>query len=1265
LRPGIHSGAIIWACIATLALASAVVVATPTEQNTKYKVIGPELIEQGDEFTAQVVEETDQGDVPLREGDQVSFQGQVLDVQHNGKVRVPGVFKELGNVFVLAEVLRATQGRGGKPERAPMAAQHVEVVPPISSGELVPTKIAHTPEIVTPERPLRVEGQGLKSLERASLVGEDGRQIEFSDSVGSSLQRIYFLDRATTIPKGTYRFVAWDASGNRFEAPTLSHNPRMQIQGQKISRRGQHGEVTITSDTDSTVILSGGQPQITLEESMVQVLANQPKQVKFTANEVGPYTVKARALNPEEIPSSPQAPRVDTRPEPIQARYDPVRNQTVVNAPVRVLDSQGSPLAKVPVDMALSHPKGIEYVRLNTDANGHANFLHTFGGQIAATALSVHVYRVLEHEWKQPPQATPSALQTPAITNLKPGDGISFQVVVNNSTDGVQTAKVQDLVPAGASHLDPRSVRVVGSSTAPNNQSGETTGIYITNITVPPHAAVTISYTFYVGEGVQAGVSLSNAAWVNDRPTNPAQTPAVSNVGTTPDALQSTKKYTGSHPGTVVRPTQTPGIPTISKPPETPTPPTYGPPTPTINVPPKVPCDCQCHMTLQFSAGQPIDVRFASPATDQTLDVPLGGKVPLVVNAVDTDLLTVTCQKLGCGPNPCPPCSSQVVVPLPGTLRYRWELVSGAGELVSTPPYPHRHSAIAIGPASIYKAPDEMPQDTTVSIRLTVEDSPEYLADINDQPFVRLLKFRLVEPGQQFNVPTSPASVGPGQVTGEPTSDCSCQPDLKWDADKPITPESDAQTTFAVGVNDYIVLQAGAKDVDQLTLRCADPKCSSPETVVHLNDALFYRWQPDKGNIIGTSEKVVYRAPGTAGKAKVERWVRDSGVHPGPAHEGEKRLDPLTIDVFKISIIDAGDYIVPTPSNEATTSASLERGRRHRARSLQSFDAALGSRELKLGRSPAPSPVLRLEWNLLGSPRSRLASWNPALSSSRQPSVEPSHQLALQADPQLPLAPPRFQQPPYRGSVLLAMLSQPRGPADQVPTVPGSGANVIRYKLDPSPADDVRLEVYDKDSKLVRTIRGLPKANGTDGSVEFKWNGLDDAGQPLKQEGSPFRLRVVATKRGAETPDERTAQVKSWKFSYRISDRPEGAGGFSGIDVNTVSTDLIETFVQPDGGDDVHVPVYELKKTAKDEDVDVTLKRSYADGDFFFIYTSPTKPNQIKYTIRVHSNPGGALDKAGNEWDMDPKAPGIQRTTTWILYIDENGKVILESEKIK
>lgn len=1116
----------------------------PSAQNQPtYTLVAPQLVVQGETFTGQVLETSADGDKPLSAGERVSIQGQVVEVEGNGKVRVPAVATQLGDFLLSATILRE-----GGASASSQVTQHIEVVSPAPNPESVPVRIAQIPEVLWDNTPIRLEGQRLQDLNRAVLARGDGTQIELNDSVGSSLQRIYLPPPGTTISPGDYRLTALDAKGNQYEAPGQCHRPTLQLQGPTLRTRGQHGEITITADVNGQAVLMGGEPIITLHQHTVELRANQPAKIGFVAKEVGNYHVSVSVQAPQQPISPAPAERVQARTEPVQARYDPARNVTTVSAAMHVVDTQGKPVAHRPVDVALCHPGGVEYGKLDTDSQGRANFSKSLAGQISVSALSVFVYAVLGQELSGPPAGKD---ERPSANTIKPGYGISFAVALKNTTNQPQTATVQDPVPPGASHLDPASVHVTGSTTAPQDQSDEATGVYVTGITVPPLGTATVEYTFHVAEGVKNNVSLSNTAWVNGVPTNPALTPPVSNATTTSQVLESTKTYTGSHVGTTTRPPQVPEhYPTGSRPTPTPIPVATPTPTPRIPVEPpptdrtKKPCDCQCHTILKFDTGEPIKVQLVSPASPGTLEVPLGSKVPLAANALDTDLLTVTCKLEGCGPVPCPPCAAVQTILLPGTVTYRWELISGAGKLVSSPQYPHPHSALAEGPAAIYKAPEGMPDDTKVTIRLTVDDSPEYLADIDDPPVVKTIQFKLVEPqpGKAFNVPAQPGSPRPPAPPPTATSPCPCQPTFTWEAFKPIEEDKDDTTTFAVGVNDYVVLQGHAKDVDRLTLQCAGSLCSSPPMTFTLNDALKYTWSAGKGKIIGTSEKVVYQAPANPGKDTVTRTVEDSGIHPGPAHEGKKRPPvDLTIEIIEVKIVLAGDYIVP-----------------------------------------------------------------------------------------------------------------------------GSGDNLIRYQLNPASVDAVRLEVYDQDSKLVRTINDLPTANGPSGWAEFKWNGLDEAGRHLKRQGSPYRLRVVATKRRAETQDEAEAEVKSWKFTYRISDRPAGPGAeASGIDLKTVIPSLVETTVQAHGSNAVRAPVYSLSQV--NQGVDVTLMNSTTAGDFLYVYTSPTNTDRILYTIRIHSYEGGALDKAGNEWDMDPAAPGIQRTTIWELYIDEDGKIkgLQPGDKIK
>ncbi len=373
-------------------------------------MIAPDLAAQNEgEITVMVVEETDKGEVPLSEGNEVVFQGEVVPVRPGGKIKPAGFLKETGNQFLVLQVTRIVAGRRAT---SAVLSQHIEVLPVGQAGQMVPTAVAHVSEICTPGQPLRVTGQGLDKLQKAMLVGPQGTAHELGESVGSSLQRVYAGPR--NLPKGTYHFVAQDAAGKSYEAPNQTTNPTLQITGTQIRHRGQRGHFTVSSSIEADVLLSGGAPQVQLDSNLVHVTPQTPGQVGFTAVEVGNYTLESRILNREDVPPDPQAPRVDAKPEPVQARYDPSRNQTNVNCPVNVVDQNGRPVGNTPVDVAVAHPNGVVYQRVNTDNRGHANFLHTFAGQLAASALAVHAYRVVGRAWNKQPPPPPGKPQPPS-----------------------------------------------------------------------------------------------------------------------------------------------------------------------------------------------------------------------------------------------------------------------------------------------------------------------------------------------------------------------------------------------------------------------------------------------------------------------------------------------------------------------------------------------------------------------------------------------------------------------------------------------------------------------------------------------------------------------------------------------------------------------------------------------------------------------------------------------------------------------------------
>ncbi len=149
------------------------------------------------------------------------------------------------------------------------------------------------------------------------------------------------------------------------------------------------------------------------------------------------------------------------------------------------------------------------------------------------------------------------------------------------------------------------------------------------------------------------------------------------------------------------------------------------------------------------------------------LFAPVGGYLPLVTKGVNVDWINARGILRSCdsgsgskevsGYSHSGRVAGSVSIPIPENLSFKWEIISGPGYLLSTPPLSHTHSSVAEGPAAIYVAPPFVEEDPNqhpadrvkgreVLIKLTVDD-PEGQLEGLDSP-VEERYFRIILVGQ-------------------------------------------------------------------------------------------------------------------------------------------------------------------------------------------------------------------------------------------------------------------------------------------------------------------------------------------------------------------------------------------------------------------------------------------------------------------------------------------------------------------------------------
>jgi hypothetical protein len=237
--------------------------------------------------------------------------------------------------------------------------------------------------------------------------------------------------------------------------------------------------------------------------------------------------------------------------------------------------------------------------------------------------------------------------------------------------------------------------------------------------------------------------------------------------------------------------------------------------------------------------------------------------------------------------------------------------------------------------------------------------------------------------------------------------------------------------------------------------------------------------------------------------------------------------------------------------------------------------------------------------------------------------------------------------------------------------VPGSQLNAVQYSWSTGQApDSVLMEVLDNSNTVVYSNSSLPTTYVQNQQyAEFRWQGLNNNGQPLTEAGSPYTIRLTGSfgNGAVSCRATTTARVSGWNMAIVINDKPLNTETLvTGPDEDTINNNTMTVAVGLDNQNPAQVNYTVTPNTASPDGPAGNQWGCQVTPTYTF-YTTPSTPYNITYTVQIQqitteTNSGEGriettvLDGTKNPWDMDPTQAGRQTQGNWVFGISQTAQ---------